>query len=107
MAVNRFEVYQATLDPTVGSEIKKSRPCVIVSPNEMNHHIRTVIVAPMTTKGQAYPSRVALDFKGKQAQIVLDQLRTVDIARLTRKLGEIDEPTSSDVLAVLAAMFAP
>jgi mRNA interferase MazF len=107
MAVNRFEVYQVNLDPTIGSEIRKSRPCVVVSPDEMNHHIRTVIVAPMTTKGQPYPSRVALEFKGKQAQIVLDQLRTVDITRLARKVGEVDEPTSAKVLAVLAEMFAP
>jgi mRNA interferase MazF len=107
MAVSRFEVYQVNLDPTIGSEIRKSRPCVIVSPDEMNHHIRTVIVAPMTTKGQPYPSRVAVRFKGKQAQIVLDQLRTVDIARLARKLGTIDESTASKILAVLAEMFAP
>jgi mRNA interferase MazF len=107
MAVNRFEVYQVTLDPTVGSEIRKSRPCMVVSPNEMNHHIRTVIVAPMTTKGQPYPSRVAVEFRGKQAQIVLDQIRTVDVTRLARKLGDVDEPTRSEVLAVLAEMFAP
>ena len=107
MAVNRFEVYQVALDPTIGSEIRKTRPCVIVSPNEMNHHIHTVIVAPMTTKGQPYPSRVDLEFKGKRAQIVLDQLRTVDSARLIRKLGEINEHAGSQVLAVLAEMFAP
>jgi mRNA interferase MazF len=107
MAVNRFEVYQVTLDPTVGSEIRKSRPCLVVSPNEMNHHVRTVIVAPMTTKGQPYPSRVAVEFRGKQTQIVLDQLSTVDVTRLARKLGDVDEPTRSEVLAVLAEMFAP
>jgi mRNA interferase MazF len=107
MALNRFEVFQVNLDPTIGSEIRKARPCVIVSPDEMNHHIRTVIVAPMTTKGQPYPSRVAVRFKGKQGQIVLDQLRTVDIARLARKLGEIDEATAERVLGVLAEMFSP
>jgi len=107
VAVNRFEVYQVALDPTVGSEIRKTRPCVIVSPNEMNHHIHTVIVAPMTTKGLPYPSRVNLEFKGKQAQIVLDQLRTVDVARLIRKLGDIDEDAALRVLAVLGEMFAP
>jgi mRNA interferase MazF len=107
MAVNRFEVYQVALDPTIGSEIRKTRPCVIVSPDEMNHHIHTVIVAPMTTKGRPYPSRVNLEFKSKEAQIVLDQLRTVDIARLIRKLGEINEDAGSQVLAVLAEMFAP
>lgn len=107
MAVNRFEVYQVNLDPTIGSEIRKSRRCVVVSPDEMNYHIRTVIVAPMTTKGQPYPSRVALKFQGKQAQIVLDQLRTVDIVRLVRRLGVVDEATGSKVLAILSEMFAP
>jgi mRNA interferase MazF len=107
MAVNRFEVYRVNLDPTVGSEIRKSRPCVVVSPDEMNHNIRTVIVAPMTTKGQPYPTRVALQFKGNRAQVVLDQIRTVDGARLVRKLGVLDDPTSSKVLAVLGEMFAP
>ena len=74
MALNRFEVYLVNLDPTIGSEIKKTRPCLIVSPDEMNHNIRTVIVAPMTTKGQDYPSRVACRFKGKDGQVVLDVL---------------------------------
>jgi mRNA interferase MazF len=107
MAVNRFEVYQVSLDPTVGSEIRKSRPCVVVSPDEMNHNIRTVIVAPMTTKGRPYPTRVALQFKGKRAHVVLDQIRTVDAVRLVRKLGVLDGPTSSKVLSVLSEMFAP
>ena len=107
MEVNRFEVYQVSLDPTVGSEIKKTRPCVVVSPDEMNHHIQTVIVAPMTTKGQPYPSRVSLVFKGKQAQVVLDQLRTVDTARLIRRIGTLDSQVASRVLDVLAEMFAP
>jgi mRNA interferase MazF len=107
MEVNRFEVYQVSLDPTVGSEIRKTRPCVVVSPDEMNHHIHTVIVAPMTTKGQPYPSRVNLAFKGKQAQVVLDQLRTVDTARLIRRVGTLDAQVASRVLEVLAEMFAP
>ncbi len=107
MALNRFEVYLVNLDPTIGSEIQKTRPCLIVSPDEMNHNIRTIIVAPMTTKGQAYPSRVACRFKGKDGQVVLDQLRTVDRARLTRKLGRLDSKTSDLVLEVLQEMFAP
>ena len=107
MTVNRFEVYQVNLDPSVGSEIRKFRSCVVVSPDEMNHNIRTVIVAPMTTKGRPYPTRVALQFKGKRAQVVLDQIRTVDVVRLVRKLGVLDDPTSSKVLAVLGEMFAP
>ncbi len=107
MAINRFEVYLVNLDPTVGHEIKKVRPCLVVSPDEMNHHIRTVIVAPMTTKGRAYPTRVPCRFKGKTGHIVLDQLRTVDSVRLVRNLGSISQKTASDVLAVLQEMFAP
>lgn len=106
MVVRRFEVYLVNLDPTVGSEIQKTRPCVVVSPDEMNRHIRTVIVAPMTTKGQPYPTRVPCRFAGKEGQIVLDQLRTVDKARLVKRLGEIDPETGRMVLAVLAEMFA-
>lgn len=106
MVVRRFEVYLVNLDPTVGSEIQKTRPCVVVSPDEMNRHIRTVIVAPMTTKGQPYPTRVPCRFAEKEGQIVLDQLRTVDKARLVKRLGEIDAETARNVLAVLAEMFA-
>jgi mRNA interferase MazF len=107
MVVNRFDVYLVNLDPTVGREIKKTRPCLVVSPDEMNHHIRTVIVAPMTTKGRAYPTRVTCRFKGKAGQVVLDQLRTVDNARFARKLGRISQKTADRVLAVLQEMFAP
>jgi mRNA interferase MazF len=107
MAISRFEVHLVNLDPTVGGEIRKTRPCLIVSPDEMNHHIRTVIVAPMTTRGRPYPSRVTCRFKGKQGQIVLDQLRTVDVSRLVKKLGRVDEATGAKVLSVLGEMFAP
>ena len=107
MALNRFEVYLVNLDPTVGTEIRKTRPCLIVSPDEMNRHIRTVIVAPLTTKGQDYPTRVACRFKGKGGQVVLDQIRTVDRVRLVKKLGRLDSRTSARVLAVLQEMFAP
>lgn len=106
MGVKRFEVYLVTLDPTRGSEIQKTRPCVIVSPNEMNAHIRTVIVAPMTTKGRAYPTRVRCRFQGREGQVVLDQLRTVDKERLVRKLGSVGEATQESVLVVLREMFA-
>jgi mRNA interferase MazF len=105
MAINRFEVYLVNLDPTIGSEIKKTRPCLVVSPDEMNHAIRTVIVAPMTTKGQPYPMRVPCRFKGKDGQVVLDQIRTVDRARLVQKLGRIDLRTATTVLDVLREMF--
>lgn len=107
MAINRFEVYLVNLDPTVGSEIKKTRPCLVVSPNEMNHNIRTVIVAPMTTKGPSYPTRVACRFKGKDGQVVLDQVRTVDRRRLVKKLGRIDNHTAAMVLDILQELFAP
>ena len=102
----RFEVYLVNLDPVVGSEIRKTRPCVIISPNEMNAHIATVIVAPMTTKGNPYPSRVPCRFRGKDALVVLDQIRTVDKTRLVRRLGAIGEPTRKAVLEVLGEMFA-
>ena len=107
MAINRFEVYLVNLDPTVGSEIQKTRPCLVVSPNEINHHVRTVIVAPMTTKGQTYPTRVACRFRWKSGQVVLDQIRTVDRVRLTKRLGRLDPKTSARVLEVLQEMFAP
>jgi len=105
VVVRRFEVYLVNLDPTVGSEIRKTRPCVVISPDEMNLHIRTVIVAPMTTQGQAYPTRVACRFQGKSGQIVLDQIRTVDRGRLFKKLGKLTQTQASATLEVLAAMF--
>ena len=107
MVAKRFDVFLINLDPTIGGEIRKTRPCVVISPDEMNRFIRTVIVAPMTTKGRAYPTRIACKFKGRQGQIVLDQVRTVDKARLVRKLGRIDTRIQSQVLSTLNEMFAP
>jgi mRNA interferase MazF len=107
MAVSRFEVYLVNLDPTVGTEIRKTRPCVVVSPDEINHHLRTVIIAPMTTKGRPYPTRVPCRFQGKSGQVVLDQIRTVDQVRLVRKLGRLDRTTSARVLDLLQELFAP
>jgi mRNA interferase MazF len=106
MEVKRFEVYLVNLDPTVGSEIKKSRPCLVISPDELNRFIATVIVAPMTTKGRDYPSRVPCVFQGKQGQVVLDQIRTVDKTRLVKRLGKVGQQTQSDVLSVLAELFS-
>jgi len=106
MVARRFEVYLVNLDPTVGSKIQKNRPCLIISPNEMNDHIATVIIAPMTTKGRNYPTRVNCRFEGKEGQIVLDQIRTVDKRRLMKKLGVIDEETQKDVVSLLAELFA-
>ncbi len=107
MVTERFAVFLVNLDPTVGSEIRKTRPCVVISPDEMNRNIRTVIVAPMTTKGKAYPSRIACTFQGKRGEIVLDQIRTVDKTRLVRQLGRIDVRTRARVLDTLREMFAP
>jgi mRNA interferase MazF len=104
--MRRFDVYLIALDPMLGSEIKKTRPCLIVSPDETNRHLATVIVAPMTTKGRDYPTRVGCRFQGKQGQIVLDQLRTVDKARLVKRLGRIGPSSQGAVLAALAEMFA-
>ena len=104
--MKRFDVYQVELDPTRGSEIRKSRPCVILSPDEMNRHIRTVIVAPMTSRRKGYPSRVGVRFQGKTGQVVLDQIRTVDKSRLVRKMGTLADSEAAQVLQVLAEMFA-
>lgn len=106
MVVSRFDVYLIHLDPTEGREIRKTRPCLIISPDEMNHHIDTVIIAPMTTKIRPYPTRVPVRFKGKSGQIVLDQIRTVDKSRLVKRMGKIDELTYTQVLTLLAELFA-
>ena len=106
MVVKRFEVYLVVLDPTIGTEIKKTRPCVVISPDEMNRHIATVIVAPMTTRGRQYPTRISCRFGGKNGQIVLDQIRTVDKTRLVKLMGQLGKETRKRVLAVLGEMFA-
>nr|WP_221930284.1 type II toxin-antitoxin system PemK/MazF family toxin [Gracilimonas mengyeensis] len=105
--VQRFEVHLISLDPTKGSEIKKTRPCVIISPDEMNKHIRTVIIAPMTSSIKNYPTRVTTTFQGKRGQVVLDQIRTVDKSRLLKQLGTISGSAKEKVLSVLQEMFAP
>lgn len=105
VVVSRFDVYLVNLDPTVGSEIRKTRPCVVISPDEQNRHIRTVIVAPMTSQGQPYPTRVPCRFQGKSGQIVLDQIRTVDRSQLVKRLGKLTSGQATEMLEVLAAMF--
>ena len=107
MVAKRFDVYLVTLDPAIGSEIQKTRPALIISPDEMNRHIRTVIIAPLTTKGRDYPTRVPCAFEGKTGQIVLDQIRTVDKSRFVKRLGTLDELTQQLVLQCLDEMFAP
>ena len=106
MVVNRFDVYLVSLDPTIGTEIQKTRPCLIISPDEMNAYIQTAIIAPMTTKGRNYPTRVSCRFEGKDAQIILDQIRTVDKVRLIKRLGRISPATQKRVLSILAELFA-
>ncbi len=106
MVVKRFDVFLVNLDPTVGSEIQKTRPCVVISPDEMNRYIAKVIIAPMTTKGKQYPTRVVCQFQGKNGQIVLDQIRTVDKNRLDKKIGQISQDEQKMLLATLAEMFA-
>jgi mRNA interferase MazF len=106
MVVNRFDVYLINLDPIVGSKIQKTRPCVIISPDEMNRHIRTVIVAPLTTSGKEYPTRIPCEFKKKKGHIVLDQIRTIDKTRLIKNLGTLDAETQLKVISVLQRLFA-
>jgi mRNA interferase MazF len=106
-AIKRGDVHLVDLDPTRGREIKKMRPCVVVSPDELNRHLHTHIVAPLTTGSHQYPFRVPCRFKGKVGHVVLDQLRTVDRERLVRSLGRISPGTLKRVLTVLQEMFAP
>lgn len=102
----RDEVWLVTLDPTQGVEIQKTRPCLVVSPDEMNQHLQTVIVAPMTTVTRPYPTRVPVRFQGKRGQVALDQLRAVDRQRLVRKLGTVSASIAQAVSATLLKMFS-
>lgn len=106
MEVRRFEVYLVNLDPTMGHEIKKSRPCLVISPDELNRYISTVIVAPMTTKGRNYPTRVPCTLQGKVGQVVMDQIRTVDKTGLVKRLGKVDSKTQAEVFSVLSELFS-
>jgi mRNA interferase MazF len=103
--INRFDVFLVALDPTIGHEIKKTRPCTVISPDEMNHHIGTVIIAPMTTRGRDYPTRLACTFQGVEGQVVLDQIRTVDKSRLVKRLGRLSASTADRLTSVLMEMF--
>lgn len=105
MELNQYHVYLVNLDPTIGHEIQKTRPCVVISPDEMNRHLKTVMIAPMTTKSHNYPSRVELRFSGKRAWIVLDQIRTVDRARLVRELGKLNLRQISRVKETIREML--
>lgn len=105
--VRRGDVFSIDLDPTRGGEIRKTRPCVIVSPDDLNAHLRTFIVAPLTTGGHPYPFRIACRFAGRSGHVVLDQIRTVDQQRLVQRLGKVSPGTLRLVLTVLQEMFAP
>lgn len=104
--MKRGEIWLANLDPTIGSEIQKTRPCVVVSPPEMHDHLRTVIVAPMTTKSRPAPFRIALTHAGKTGLILLDQMRAIDKIRLTKKLGTLSSKTLTATLSTLQEVFA-
>lgn len=106
-AVKRGDVYLIDLSPTRGREIRKTRPCVVVSPDELNAHLQTYIVAPLTTGGHRYPFRVPCRFGGKAGHVILDQIRTVDRERLVRRRGKLTATTLQKVLGVLQQMFAP
>jgi mRNA interferase MazF len=105
MEIKQYEVYLINLDPTVGCEIQKTRPCVVISPDEMNRNIQTVIISPMTTKSHDYPTRVKLTFRNKTGWIVLDQIRTVDKKRLVKKLGRISDDAIKKVKAIIKEML--
>jgi len=104
--VKRFDVYLVNLDPTVGHEIKKNRPCLVISPDELNRNISTVIVAPMTTKGRNYPTRVSCTFNDKKGQILLEQMRAVDKTRLIKRLGKVGSFVQAQVFSVLSELFS-
>ncbi|OGJ87534.1 MAG: growth inhibitor PemK [Candidatus Raymondbacteria bacterium RifOxyC12_full_50_8] len=105
MEINQYEVYLVNLDPTIGHEIRKTRPCVVISPNEMNHNISTAIIAPMTTKSRDYPSRIELEFQNTIGWIILDQLRTVDKQRLVKHLGAISHHVATKIKKSLKEML--
>ena len=105
MVIRQYEVYLINLDPAIGHEIQKTRPCLVISPDEMNNNIRTVIIAPMTTKSHAYPTRIPVRFDKKSGWIVLDQIRTVDKARLVKKLGKISNKEIAAVKDILRQML--
>ena len=105
LVISRYDIYLINLDPVIGREIRNTRPCVIISPDEMNRHIGTVIIAPMTAKGRDYPTRIPVTFKRKKGQIVLDQIRTIDKTRLVKRLGSLDKKVSVQISKILQEMF--
>ena len=107
MVADRFQIFLVRLDPSTGAETAKTRPCVVVSPDELNRAVATVIIAPMTTVRRGWPTRVPVHFQGKTGEVALDQIRAVDKARLVKRLGKLDAETAAAVLDTLGEMFAP
>ena len=107
MVIERFNIFLVRLDPTTGAETAKTRPCVVVSPDELNRAISTVIIAPMTTTRRDWPTRVEISFQGKTGEIALDQIRAVDKVRLVKRLGKLDSATTAAVIDTLGELFAP
>ncbi|HLN72527.1 MAG: type II toxin-antitoxin system PemK/MazF family toxin [Methylococcaceae bacterium] len=105
MEIRQYEIILVNLDPTVGSEIKKTRPCVVLSPNEMNRHLRTVVIAPMTTSSKNYPTRIEIKHDNKIGWIVLDQIRTVDKQRILSGLGRLSNPEIKELKAIIKETF--
>jgi mRNA interferase MazF len=105
MEIKQYQIILANLDPTIGSEIKKTRPCVVISPDEMNRHLRTIIIAPMTTTSKNYPSRIEIKHDNKIGWIVLDQIRTIDKQRILKELGKLSKPEIKEVKAVLKELL--
>ena len=105
MEIKQYQIILANLDPTIGSEIKKTRPCVVISPDEMNKHLRTIIIAPMTTTSKSYPSRIEIKHDNKIGWIVLDQIRTIDKQRIIRDLGKLSKPEIKGIKAVLKELL--
>jgi mRNA interferase MazF len=102
---SQYEIVVVNLDPTIGSEIKKKRPCVVVSPNEMNKHLATIVICPVTSQSKNYPTRVSFDLEGQQNWIVIDQIRTIDQSRVTKTIGNLDDETIEQVKAVIKETF--
>lgn len=105
MVIKQYDIFLISLDPTVGHEIKKVRPCIVISPNEMNDHISTIIIAPMTTRSHSYPTRVPIELEGKKGWIVLDQLRALDKKRFVKKLGKLNKEAILNVKRVIQEML--
>ena len=105
MDLSQYQIVLVNLDPTIGSEIKKTRPCIIISPNEMNKHLRTIVVAPMTTKSRKYPTRIEVKHDGKTGWIIIDQIRTIDKQRIIRILGKLSNREIKETKSVMKETF--